>query len=151
MPHTFRLLRLLLSLAIVTAAQTNRGGIREAFANTSPGDGKIGDRDDGLGEDVVPSMARDDWLGETADARMRWDLHCAAVAIEAFYGSNGDSYGGATVPILRSLGFRPTKGVTLTILDATDQHYRLKASAAGGSFKSWVFDSSNAKIVPGSR
>jgi hypothetical protein len=82
---------------------------------------------------------------------MRWDLHCAAVAIEAFYGSNGDSYTGATVPILRSLGFRPTKGVTLTILDATGQHYRLKAGAAGGSFKSWVFDSSDAKTIPGSR
>jgi hypothetical protein len=151
MRHTVRLLGLLLSLTVLTTAQIDRGGTRKAFANTSPADGQMGDLEDRLGENLVPSMASNDALGETADARMRWDLHCAAVAIEAFYGSNGDSYTGATVPILRSLGFQPTTGVTLKILDATDQHYKLEASAAGGSFKSWVFDSSNAKMIPGSR
>lgn len=72
---------------------------------------------------------------------MRQDLHNAAVAIEAFYGSNGQSYRGATVADLQEQGFHPSDGVTLSILDATDRHYTLEASATGGSAKSWVFDS----------
>ena len=79
---------------------------------------------------------------------MKRGLLYAAIAIEAFYDSNGGSYTGATLKILRHLGFRPAPGVTLKILDATGQHYRLEASTSGGSFKSWVFDSSDAQMKP---
>jgi len=79
--------------------------------------------------------------GTAADVRMKDDLHHAAVAIEFFYGTHGNSYRGATLADLIALGFRPSDGVTLTILDASDKHYKLEATASGGSAKSWIFDS----------
>jgi hypothetical protein len=100
---------------------------------------------------LTPPSIRRDSLGETVDARMRWTLYCAAVAIEAFYGSNGESYAGATPRILENFGLRPEPGVTLEILDATDRHYELLARASGGAFKSWVFDSNDAEFKPGPR
>jgi hypothetical protein len=100
---------------------------------------------------LMPETSGRDSLGETADARMRWALHCAAVAIEAFYVSNYETYAGATVRILEDFGFQAPEGVILEILDATERHYRLEASASGGAFKSWVFDSSDALTKPGRR
>ena len=100
---------------------------------------------------LTPPSIRRDSLGEIVDARMRWTLYYAAVAIEAFYGSNGDRYAGATLRILENFGFRPEPGVTLQILDATDRHYLLSARASGGAFESWVFDSNDAKVKPGPR
>jgi hypothetical protein len=67
---------------------------------------------------------------------------------EAFYDSNQGSYTGATVADLEKLGFRPSEGVTLTIQDATDQHYKLEACSEGGIAKSWVFDSRTARMTP---
>jgi hypothetical protein len=105
------------------------------------------DRLDSEGMGVI-STTGDASLNEAADARMRQGLLYAAIAIEAFYDTNGGSYTGATLKILRRLGFRPASDVTVNILDATDQHYRLEASARGGSFGSWVFDSNDAKMKP---
>lgn len=79
---------------------------------------------------------------------MRRTLYDAAIAIEVFYVPNHDSYNGATVDDLKNCGFRPSEGVTLTILDATDQHYKLEARAEGGDAKSWVFDSNDARFAP---
>jgi hypothetical protein len=77
---------------------------------------------------------------------MKRDLHNAAVAMESFYTPNGGCYSGATLEDLQALGFHPSNGVTLTIEDATGQHYRLRARAKGGIAKSWVFDSSTARM-----
>jgi hypothetical protein len=141
-----RILRLLsmLLFTIMAVNLLDGGTICRALANSSPDD---------LGPQAPsgPPIAHDESLAEAADARMRWALIGAAVAIEEFYDSNDASYTGATVRILRDFGFRSQPAVTVKILDATGRHYKLEASAAGGSPKSWVFDSSDAKVKPAAR
>lgn len=85
---------------------------------------------------------------QSLDARMKEDLHNAAMAMEAFYEPNHNSYRGATVDELEKLGYRPSEGVTLTILDVTDQGYKLVATAPGGSARGFAFDSITGRIEP---
>ncbi|MBI2963662.1 MAG: hypothetical protein HYY35_07895 [Deltaproteobacteria bacterium] len=54
----------------------------------------------------------------------------------------------STLADLRETGFRLSEGVTLTIVEAGDQHYKLEARAEGGVAKSWVFDSRTARVTP---
>jgi len=102
-------------------------------------DSKIGNASN---EAPVSTVVNEDDL----DSRIKTTLYAAATAMEEFYGANGVSYLGATVAALREHGFKPDDGVTITILEAGKDRFRLEARATGSS-KGWVLDSDTGKVT----
>lgn len=69
-----------------------------------------------------------------ADADAKTNLHNAATAMEAYYGSNGASYAGATLSsLMSSFGYRQSTDVIIDIGTPTASAYTLTAYSTGGS------------------
>jgi prepilin-type N-terminal cleavage/methylation domain-containing protein len=78
------------------------------------------------------------------DAQMHSDLRNAAVAMEAYYTTNGVYP--SSVAVIPTLGFNATQGVTLSLNNVTTKTYQLTATKPGGTQASFVFDSSTGSI-----
>src|SRR2546426_7339350 len=59
---------------------------------------------------AIPQYAT--YKQQAADAKSKSDLHNMATAMEAYYGSNGNSYVGSDLTILKTFGFRQSANVT---------------------------------------
>ena len=86
------------------------------------------------------------YAARDVDARAQATLRNAATAMEVFF-TEHDSYVGAEPSTLP--GLVPEEGVEITILEATREHFKLRATAAGGTAPSWTFDSRTSKVVAG--
>ena len=96
---------------------------------------------------AIPQYAT--YKQQAADAKAKSDLHNMATAMEAYYGSNQNSYSGATVGQLTTYGFRQSASVTDSVATADDTAYTLSATPIGGT-GSWAFSSTSGQIVNGS-
>src|SRR5215467_10809996 len=85
---------------------------------------------------AIPQYAT--YKQQAADSKAKSDLHNMATAMEAYYGSNGNSYAGVTVPSgLTPFGFRQSANVAdAGTSDATS--YSLSANPSGGT-GTWTF------------
>ena len=81
----------------------------------------------------------------SVDARMKSDLEAASKAVEAFYGSNGNSYAGVTLNILKTHGYRQSPSLTLSVAGSA-AGYRITARAAGGNTTRFRLDSATGQI-----
>jgi prepilin-type N-terminal cleavage/methylation domain-containing protein len=84
---------------------------------------------------------------QSVDAAIESALHNARASMEAFYGSNGYSYGGATENDLEGYGFREPQGFSLDIVTTAINRYVLRGCQEGGTSPSWVYDSDVGKLV----
>ncbi len=91
---------------------------------------------------AIPQYAT--YKQQAADSQSKSDLHNMATAMEAFYGSNGNSYTGATYTVLGTYGFRQGANVTVGVFPAATT-YTLTATAGGGS-AAFTFDASTGAI-----
>ena len=96
---------------------------------------------------AIPQYAT--YKQQAADAKGKSDLHNMATAMEAYYGSNANSYSGADLGVLNTFGFRQSSAVTDTITGANSTQYTLTATPTGGT-TSWTFQSTTGQIVSGS-
>ena len=93
---------------------------------------------------AIPQYAT--YKQQAADAKAKSDLHNMATAMEAYYGSSGNSYAGITVPTqLTSYGYRQSTNVNVAG-GGTSTGYTLQASPTGGS-ANWTFDSTTGAIT----
>jgi len=93
---------------------------------------------------AIPQYAT--YKQQASDAKAKSDLHNMATAMEAYYGSSGNSYAGATVPtILTNYGYRQSSNVTVAG-GGTAVGYTLRATPVGGS-ANWTFDSTTGAIT----
>jgi hypothetical protein len=81
------------------------------------------------------------------DAKAKTELHKAATAMEALYGSSGMTYEGATTARLLEYGYAPSGDVSLGVVDANKENFYLRAIVRRGSAFAWEFDSSTGKIT----
>jgi type IV pilus assembly protein PilA len=95
---------------------------------------------------AIPQYAA--YKKQSVDAKMKSDLHNAATAAEAYYGSNGNTYQSVSVAQLQQYGYRQSDGLTMNVLGATNS-FTLTASHTGGNFGLFSFDSDGGKIVAG--
>jgi prepilin-type N-terminal cleavage/methylation domain-containing protein len=93
---------------------------------------------------AIPQYAT--YKQQAADSKAKSDLHNMATAMEAYYGSNGNSYGGATVGTLKTFGFRQSTAVNDSVTAASATSYGLSADPTGGT-DSWKFESTTGQIV----
>jgi prepilin-type N-terminal cleavage/methylation domain-containing protein len=96
---------------------------------------------------AIPQYAT--YKQQAADAKGKSDLHNMATAMEAYYGSNSNSYSGAALGILNTFGFRQSTSVTDATVTANSTSYSLRSTPIGGT-TSWSFDSTTGQIVSGS-
>jgi type IV pilus assembly protein PilA len=94
---------------------------------------------------AIPQYAA--YKKQSVDAKMKSDLHNAATAAEAYYGSNGNSYSAVSVGGLITYGYRQSEGLTMAV-DGDDDSFTLTASHLGGNAPSFHFDSNEGKILP---
>ena len=93
---------------------------------------------------AIPQYAT--YKQQAADAKAKSDLHNMATAMEAYYGSNQNSYSGANVGVLTIYGFRQSSGVADTVVGPTQTSYSLTANPTGGTSQ-WQFTSTGGQIV----
>jgi prepilin-type N-terminal cleavage/methylation domain-containing protein len=79
---------------------------------------------------AIPQYAS--YKKSSVDAKIKSDLHNAATAMEAYYGSNNNKYSGATVDVLKTYGYRQSSGLILTPTTAS-QAFTLDGTASGGN------------------
>ena len=96
---------------------------------------------------AIPQYAT--YKQQAADSKAKSDLHNMATAMEAYYGSNGNSYSNATVTSLINYGFRQSASVADAVVAPNQTSYSLTANPTGGT-TSWSFNSTNGQIVAGS-
>ena len=96
---------------------------------------------------AIPQYAA--YKQQAADSKAKSDLHNMATAMEAYYGSNANSYSGASLGILKSFGFRQSTSVNDAITASTATNYTLASTPTGGT-SSFTFSSDNGQIVSGS-
>jgi type IV pilus assembly protein PilA len=96
---------------------------------------------------AIPQYAT--YKQQAADSKAKSDLHNMATAMEAYYGSNNNSYTGAAVGVLTTYGFRQSTSVTDAVTTADATSYSLSATPIGGT-GSWAFSSATGAIVNGS-
>jgi len=96
---------------------------------------------------AIPQYAT--YKQQAADSKGKSDLHNMATAMEAYYGSNGNSYSNSTLSSLTSYGFRQSSSVTDSIPTANQTAYSLTANPTGGT-GTWSFDSTTGQITAGS-
>lgn len=94
---------------------------------------------------AIPQYAA--YKKQSVDAKMKSDLHNAATASEAYYGSNGNTYAGLTATELTQYGYRQSDGLTIAVNGAAGA-FTLTATTTGGNFGSFTFDSNTGKILP---
>ncbi len=91
---------------------------------------------------AIPQYAT--YKQQAADAQAKSDLHNMATAMEAYFGSNGNVYTGASAANLTTFGFRQGSNVTVGVFPAATT-YTLTATAGGGS-ATFTFDASSGAI-----
>ena len=96
---------------------------------------------------AIPQYAT--YKQQAADSKAKSDLHNMATAMEAYYGSNANSYANANLDTLKSYGFRQSTGVNDTVQNQNATTYDLSATPTGGT-TSWAFNAQNGQIVAGS-
>jgi len=96
---------------------------------------------------AIPQYAT--YKQQAADSKAKSDLHNMATAMEAYYGSNFNSYTGTTLAGLKQYGFRQSSAVNDQVLGLTTTSYSLTANPTGGT-GTWSFDSSSGQITAGS-
>src|SRR5881397_2046138 len=62
---------------------------------------------------AIPQYAT--YKQQAADSKAKSDLHNMATAMEAYYGSNANSYTGTTTDILKTFGYRQSTAVSVAI------------------------------------
>ena len=92
---------------------------------------------------AIPQYAT--YKQQAADSKAKSDLHNMATAMEAYYGSNSNSYAGASVGVLNTFGFRQSSAVNDTVQNQTATSYDLSATPTGGT-NSWTFFSTTGQI-----
>ena len=92
---------------------------------------------------AIPQYAT--YKQQAADSKAKSDLHNMATAMEAYYGSNGNSYGGADVGTLKTFGFRQSSSVNDNVSASSATSYTLSADPTGGT-DSWIFQSTSGQI-----
>jgi len=93
---------------------------------------------------AIPQYAT--YKQQAADAKAKSDLHNMATAMEAYYGSSGNTYSGVVVPgTLTNYGYRQSSNVTVSGAGTTTG-YTLHADPVGGS-ANWTFDSATGAIT----
>ena len=96
---------------------------------------------------AIPQYAA--YKQQAADAKAKSDLHNMATALEAYYGSNANTYTGITGPgALTLFGFRQSANVNDQVASNATL-YTLTASASGGTGE-WTFNSQGGQISTGS-
>jgi type IV pilus assembly protein PilA len=93
---------------------------------------------------AIPQYAT--YKQQAADSKAKSDLHNMATAMEAYYGSNGNSYSNADLNTLKSYGFRQSANVTDTVQNNNSTTYDLSATPVGGT-TSWTFNAQNGQIT----
>ena len=96
---------------------------------------------------AIPQYAT--YKQQAADAKAKSDLHNMATAMEAYYGSNANSYSGAAIGVLTTYGFRQSSAVTDAVVTANATAYSLTANPTGGT-GTYSFDSTTGTITAGS-
>lgn len=84
------------------------------------------------------------YRSRSIDTQMRADLKSAAMAMESYF-ADFQSYP-ASVNGIRTVGFRQTSGVTLTINITSPSTFTLTASKPSGTQANFTFDSSTGLI-----
>ena len=94
---------------------------------------------------AIPQYAT--YKQQAADSKAKSDLHNMATAMEAYYGSNANSYTGVTTDILKTFGYRQSTAVSVGIggPGADPTQYGLTASPTGGT-KTFTFQSTTGQI-----
>ena len=94
---------------------------------------------------AIPQYAA--YKRQAADADAKSNLHNLATAMEAYYGSNGNTYQNVTLPQLTSnYGYRQSQPVSVTIGSASSTDFELTASSVGGNGV-FTFNSNNGQMV----
>ena len=83
---------------------------------------------------AIPQYAT--YKQQAADSKAKSDLHNMATAMEAYYGSNGNSYGGATVGHAEDVRLPSERDVNDSVATADSTSYTLSATPTGGT-DSW--------------
>jgi type IV pilus assembly protein PilA len=96
---------------------------------------------------AIPQYAT--YKQQAADSKAKSDLHNMATAMEAYYGSNQNSYSGTNLTGLKLYGFRQSSGVDDAIVTANQTAYSFTANPTGGTSE-WSFDSTTGQITSGS-
>jgi type IV pilus assembly protein PilA len=96
---------------------------------------------------AIPQYAT--YKQQAADSKAKSDLHNMATAMEAYYGSNANSYAGTTLTGLHDYGFRQSSNVTDAVNTANQTAYSLTSNPTGGT-GTWSFDSTTGQITAGS-
>ncbi len=96
---------------------------------------------------AIPQYAT--YKQQAADSKAKSDLHNMATAMEAYYGSNGNSYSNTNLTGLKTFGFRQSSAVADAIGTANQTAYSLTANPTGGTGV-WSFDSTTGQIATGS-
>jgi prepilin-type N-terminal cleavage/methylation domain-containing protein len=96
---------------------------------------------------AIPQYAT--YKQQAADSKAKSDLHNMATAMEAYYGSNGNSYSNTNLTGLKQYGFRQSSAVNDIIPTANQTAYSLTANPTGGT-GTWSFDSTTGQITAGS-
>jgi len=84
------------------------------------------------------------YRGRSIDTQMRADLKSAAMAMESYF-ADFQSYP-TSVSGIRTVGFRQTSGVTLSINITSPSTFTLTASKPSGTQASFTFNSSTGLI-----
>lgn len=96
---------------------------------------------------AIPQYAT--YKRSSIDASIESGVHSARTSMEAFYVENGETYVGATVPILENqYGFRGSPGFELDIETLEVTRYVLRGCQPGGNSPSFVYDSDVGKLQP---
>jgi type IV pilus assembly protein PilA len=95
---------------------------------------------------AIPQYAA--YKKQSVDAKMKSDLHNAATAAEAYYGSNGNTYAGLATADLIDYGYRQSDALTMSVAGDADS-FTLTAETTGGNYGEFTFDSDEGKITAG--
>lgn len=93
---------------------------------------------------AIPQYAA--YKKSAVDSKMKSDLHNAATAAEAYYGSDANTYANVAVANLKTYGYRQSDAITLTPGGLSSTNYSLTAAAPGGNHPSFTFTSDTGVI-----
>ena len=83
------------------------------------------------------------YRSRSIDAQLKSDLKNAAIAVEGYFAKR--SVYPSNIEDVRSFGFHPSSGVTVTLAAAANS-YTLTATKEGATQPSFVFSSANGSI-----
>lgn len=94
---------------------------------------------------AIPQYAT--YKRSAVDSKMKSDLHNAATAMEAYYGSDANTYENADVGALKTFGYRQSDAIALAVPQKDGTSFTITAATDGGNFSFFTFDSDNGQIV----